>query len=334
MRNPATPSFSALVQEFFTDYLVNQRALSPRTVTAYRDAFTLLLSFAEQKLGKPPTAISLVDISRPLLASFLDHLEQGRGNSVRSRNARLAAIRSFMKFAARRDLSSLHLAEQALSVPMKRFERPMLGFLTREQMRTLINVSTSTWLGQRDRLMLRLLYNSGARVSEIVGVRVRDVVLGEAPCVHLQGKGRKQRSVPLWKDTAKEVRAWLRINGDPSPDSPLLPTRQGHSMTRKNVAQRLKLAVTAATSQHHGLDKMSISPHTIRHTTAMHLLQSGVDITVIAIWLGHESPSTTHMYVEADLAMKERALARLTPPDLKQTRYRPPDALLRFLQAL
>jgi site-specific recombinase XerD len=334
MRKSASPSFPALVQEFFTDYLVRQRALSPHTVTAYRDAFSLLLGFAEGHLGKPPTALQLADLDRELLAAFLDHLEQTRHNSVRSRNARLAAVRSFLRFVARRDVSSLHLVEQALAVPMKRFDRPMLGFLSREQMLAVMDVPATTWLGKRDRLLLILLYNTGARASEIIAVRVGDVVLDEAPCVHLRGKGRKQRSVPLWKATARDVRAWLHLNGQPAPESPLLPTREGKAMTRANVAQRLRLAADAAKTRHPELTKLSVSPHTIRHTTAMHLLQSGVDISVIALWLGHESPSTTHMYVEADLAMKARALSRLEAPGGKPARYRPPDTLMRFLQAL
>jgi site-specific recombinase XerD len=334
MRRRAAPSFAGLVQEFFTDYLVRQRALSPQTVASYRDAFLLLLAFAEQRLGKLPTALQVADIDCELLAGFLDHLERDRNNSVRTRNARLAAIRSFLKFAARRDLPSLHVIEQALAIPMKRFDRPMVGFLTREQVLAVVDVPVTTWLGQRDRLLLNLLYNTGARVSEVVAVRVGDVILGDAPCVRLEGKGRKQRSVPLWSATAKAIRAWLHLNGNPAPDSPLLPTRQGRAMTRANVAQRLQRAVDAATPRHPELATRMISPHTIRHTTAMHLLQSGVDFEVIALWLGHESPSTTHMYVELDLAMKERALSRLKAPDGTPARYRPPDALMRFLQEL
>ncbi|NQT16971.1 MAG: site-specific integrase, partial [Planctomycetes bacterium] len=314
---------------------VHQRALSPQTVASYRDAFTLLLRFAEQRLGKPPTTLRLADIDRGLLSGFLDHLERDRKNSVRTRNARLAAVRSFLKFAARRDVASLHVVEQALAVPMKRFDRPMIGFLTREQMLAVMDVPKTTWVGHRDRLLFTLLYNTGARVSEIVGVRVADVVLGPAPCVRLFGKGRKQRSVPLWTATAKAVRAWLQRNGQPGPDWPVLPTREGNPMTRANVAQRLRRAVHAATARHPELAKRSISPHTIRHTTAMHLLQSGVDVHVIALWLGHENPSTTHMYIELDLTMKERALSRLTPPpNEKAARYQPPDALLSFLQLL
>lgn len=335
MPNKVSPSFAALLQEYFTEYLVSQRALSPRTVVAYRDAFALLLGFAAGQLGKSPAHFQIAELDRALILAFLDSLERERSNSVRTRNHRLAAIRSFLKFAARRDVSSLHVIEQTLAVPMKRFDRPLLGFLSREEMLAVIDApAIDTWLGQRDRLLFTMLYNTGARVSEIIGVRVRDVVLVGAPCVHLHGKGRKQRSVPLWATTVRALRTWLHRNGEPGPESPLLTTRAGHAMTRANVSQRLRLAVDAIVPRYPDLTGRSISPHTIRHTTAMHLLQSGVDVTVIALWLGHESPSTTHMYVEADLAMKERALSRLTAPDVKTGRYQPPDALMRFLQAL
>ena len=178
------------------------------------------------------------------------------------------------------------------------------------------------------------MYNTGARVSEIIGVKVSDVVLDAAACVHLHGKGRKERSVPLWRSTVKAIRAWLRFNADLGPTSALLPNRGGEAMTRSNVTQRLALAVKAATSTTPSLAKRSISPHTLRHTTAMHLLQSGVDISVIALWLGHESPTTTHQYVEADLAMKEKALARLQDPQTPVRRFRATDSLLEFLKTL
>ncbi len=207
MPKSTTPSFAALVQDFFTDYLVRQRALSSQTVASYRDAFMLLLSFAERRLGKPPTALGLADINPELLAAFLDHLEKDRNNSVRTRNARLAAVRSFLKFAARRDIASLHLVEKALAVPLKRFDRPMIEFLTREQMLAVMDIPAETWLGQRDRLLFTILYNTGARVSEIIGVRVADLALGDTPAVHLHGKGRKQRSIPLWTSTVKAIRA-------------------------------------------------------------------------------------------------------------------------------
>jgi site-specific recombinase XerD len=331
---PRPPSFASLVQQFFTEYLVAQRALSPRTVASYRDALMLFLDFAHKRLGKSPTMLRLADVEPDLILAFLNHLEQQRQNTVRSRNLRLTALRAFLKFAARRDVSSLHVIERALGVPMKRFERPILGFLSREEIVAVIGQPGDTWTSQRDHLLLAMLYNTGARVSEIIGVRVADVVLEGAPCVHLRGKGRKQRSTPLWKTTVQEIRAWLRRNPTLGADAALLPNRDGHPMTRDNVTKRLDIAVARAADVHTSLAKRSISPHTIRHTTAMHLLQSGVAFSVIALWLGHESTATTHRYVEANLAMKERALARLQEPDTKMRRYHPPDALMQFLQAL
>jgi site-specific recombinase XerD len=337
MRNatePKPPSFASLVQQFFTEYLVAQRAVSPRTVASYRDALKLFLEFASRTVHKAPTALRLTDVAPELILSFLTHLEHVRHNAVRSRNLRLTALRTFLKYAGRRDVSSLHAVERALAVPMKRFERPMLGFLTREEMRAVLGQPGSNWTSQRDHLLLALLYNTGARVSEIIGVRVADVVLDRAACVHLHGKGRKQRSVPLWKSTVREIRAWLRSNPQLRGEVALLPNRSGNSMTRSNVAQRLELAVERAQTQLPDLKKRQISPHLVRHTTAMHLLQSGVPFNVIALWLGHESTTTTHRYVEANLAMKEKALARLEAPDTKLRRFRAPDALMHFLQTL
>ncbi len=249
MNNPCKmpPSFASLVQMYFAEYLTQQRALSPQTIAAYRDAFVLFLEFAQSQLDKLPTAITLSDMTPDLIMAFLNHLEQQRHNCVRSRNARLAALRSFLKFAAHRDISSLRVVERALSVPVKRFERPMFGYLSREQILAIIDAPGGTWIGQRDHIIILMLYNTGARVSEITGIKVGDMV---------------------------------------------------------------------------------------RHTTAMHLLQAGVDISVIALWLGHESPVTTHMYIEADLAMKERALARLHEPDATLQRYRAPDTLIDFLRKL
>ena len=330
----APPTFPALVQAFFAEHLTQQRALSPRTVATYRDAFMLFLDFAQAHCAKSPTTIKLTDLTPELILAFLDHLEQERHNTVRSRNARLAALRAFLKFAAHRDVAAMQVIERALGVPMKRFERPMLGFLSREEMLAVIGTPDNSWISQRDHLLFGLLYNTGARVSEIIGVRLSDVVLDGAACVHLRGKGRKQRSIPLWRSTVKEVRAWLKLNPQLDLASALLPNRDGEAMTRDNVTKRLALAVQAAAKVDAGLTKRQISPHTIRHTTAMHLLQSGVDISVIALWLGHESPTTTHHYVEADLAMKDRALARLQEPGNKIPRYRAPDSLLEFLKTL
>jgi len=329
------PSFPALVQTYFGEYLTQQRALSPQTIAAYRDGFVLFLAFAEERLGKAPAAMTLADITPDLIVVFLDHLERQRHNSVRSRNARLAALRSFLKFAGHRDVASLHVIERALGVPVKRFERPMFGYLTREEVLAIIGEPGDSWLNQRDHALFLLMYNTGARVSEIIGIKVADVVLdASAACVHLHGKGRKQRSVPLWRTTVKALRAWLHVNPLFEATSPLLPNRSGREMTRANVTLRLALAVQRAMESQPALAKRQISPHTIRHTTAMHLLQSGVDISVIALWLGHESPVTTHHYVEADLAMKERALAKLHEPDAKIQRYRAPDSLLDFLKTL
>jgi site-specific recombinase XerD len=337
MRNataPKPPSFASLVQQFFTEYLVAQRAVSPRTVACYRDALMLFLDFASHKLGKAPTALKLSDIQSDLILAFLDHLEHKRHNAIRSRNLRLTALRAFLKFAGRRDVASLHVVERALAVPMKRFERRMLGFLTREEMVAVLGQPGSSWSSQRDHLLLAMLYNTGARVSEIIGVRVIDVVLEGAACVHLQGKGRKQRSVPLWKTTILEIRAWLRLNPTLRGEAALLSNRDGRAMCRSSVAQRLRLAVARATAHQPSILNKQVSPHTLRHTTAMHLLQSGVPFNVIALWLGHESTTTTHRYVEADLAMKQKALARLEAPDTRMRQFRMPDSLMRFLQTL
>lgn len=332
---PRPVSFASLVQQFFTEYLVTQRALSPRTIASYRDAMLLFLDFARKRLGKMPTAFNLADIEPDLILAFLDHLEQERHNSVRSRNLRLTALRAFLKFSARRDVSSFYVIERALGVPMKRFERPILGFLSREEMLAVLGQPGDTWTSQRDHLLLAMLYNTGARVSEIIGVKVGDVVMDESPCVHLRGKGRKQRTTPLWKSTVQEIRAWLGHNPTLVADAALLPNREGHAMTRCNVSQRLNIAVARAAKVHSSLLNRSISPHSIRHTTAMHLLQSGVAFSVIALWLGHESTITTHRYVEADLAMKDKALARLQEPETTMCRYHPvDDALMQFLQDL
>jgi len=338
MSKPTTtgmpPSFAALTQAFFTEHLTQQRAMSPRTVATYRDGFVLFLDFAQARLHKQPTTMRLEEITPALILAFLDHLERERGNAVRSRNVRLAALRAFLKFAGHRDIAALHVVEQALGVPMKRFERPMIGYLSREEVLAIIGRPGHSWISQRDHLLLTMLYNTGARVSEITGMRVIDVILDGAACVHLHGKGRKQRTVPLWRSTVKVIRSWLRRNPELGTTSALLPNRNRKPMTRNNVTQRLALAVKAASQVHSGLADRSISPHSIRHTTAMHLLQSGVDISIIALWLGHESPTTTHQYVEADLAMKQQALAKLQEPDVAVQRYRAPDSLIEFLKTL
>lgn len=279
--------------------------------------------------------MALVDLDARLILSFLDHLEKERNNGARSRNARLAALRSFLKYAAHHDLTALHVIEQALAIPMKRFDRPVLGFLSRQEMQAILEApDPRTWAGQRDRTLFSLMYNTGARVSEVIGLRIGDVIINGSAVAHLHGKGRKERSMPLWRSTAGLIRGWKRRLDDVGDEKFLFPNRGGGRMARSNVTQRLELAVSVAAEHHPQLTRRSISPHTIRHTTAMHLLQSGVDIAVIALWLGHESPATTHMYLEADLSMKERALNRLQPAGSSPGRYRPPDQLMQFLQSL
>ena len=239
MNKPATApprSFPALVQQFFTEYLVAQRAVSPRTVACYRDALSLFLGFASHKLGKAPTAMQLAGMRPELILAFLDHLEQGRKNAVRSRNLRLTALRAFLKFAARRDVMALHDIERALAVPMKRFERPMLGFLTRPEMLAVLGQPGANWSSQRDHLLLAMLYNTGARVSEMIGVRVVDVILDGGACVHLHGKGRKLRSIPLWKSTVIEIRAWLQIERHAAP-APCSDPRNGAATQSRHKAR-------------------------------------------------------------------------------------------------
>lgn len=335
MAEHAPPTLSTLVQRFFLDYLREQRAVSAQTIAAYRDTLLLLLRYAATALHRTPSAITLSDLDAPMLLDFLDHLEKDRGNSVRSRNARLAAIRTFLKFASHHDLTSLATIERALAIPLKRFDRPMVGFLSRPEIVAIIEAPDRTsWAGQRDRAFFSMMYNTGARVSEMIGIRCRDVVLEGQPAVHLRGKGRKERSVPLWRPTAALIKSWCRQIENPTGDCILFPNRSGGRMSRSNVTQRLNLAVVAAGLKNPGFLERSITPHIVRHTTAMHLLQSGVDITVIALWLGHEDTATTHMYVEADLAMKEQALMKLQPSTAAPGRFRASDSMLSFLQSL
>lgn len=326
--------FASMVQRFFTERLIQQQNVSAHTIAAYRDTFRLLLAYIERQLGKSPALVSLDEFDAKLILGFLDYLEIERRNSVRSRNARLAAVRAFAHYVALQCPPARHQAHRILAIPAKRFDKPLLRFLDRAEMQALLDApDTSTWFGLRDRILLAVLYNTGARVSELIGIRVADVVLDCSACVRLHGKGRKQRTVPLWKETAVQLREWIRRQAL-RPEQPLIPNRDGRPMTRSNVAERLALAVTTATERCPRLKARRVTPHTLRHTTATHLLQAGVDITVIALWLGHENPVTTHGYIEADLGMKERALAAVNPPDFRKSRYRPADRLLQFLESL
>ena len=331
---PPQITFPALLQDFFHQRLVAQRGASAQTIASYRDAFELFLRYAEQRTGRPPSALTLEDLDAPMVLAFLDHLETTRANSPRTRNLRLTALRSFLRYASVRDPTALPVAQRVLAIPSKRFDRPILGFLSREEVQALLAAPDRTrWSGQRDAVLLAVPYNSGARVSELTGLRIADVLLDRAAALHLHGKGRKERVVPLWKSTAAQLRAWLpRI--DRSPDRPVFPNRCGTPLSRSGVADRLRVALSTAAKRCPSLAARRVSPHTLRHTTAMHLLQSGVDITVIAMWLGHEDPATTHLYVEADLAMKEAALRHLQDPAPGPLRFRAADRLLAFLEAL
>lgn len=331
---PPVPSFPSLLQDFFCQRLVAQRSASARTVASYRDAFNLLLRYAQTRTKTTATNLTLADLDAPLVAGFLDHLEKDRGNSARSRNARLAAIRSFLRYASTRDPASLPVIQRVMGIPMKRFDRPLLGYLTRDEIEAILNApNRSTWSGHRDHVMLATFYNTGARASEIAGLRVGDVSLDRTGSIRIRGKGRKERIVPLWKSTAAALRKWLPRTSQ-SVDAPVFPNRHGAPLSRSGIEERLRAAVQTAAARVPTLKARRISPHTLRHTTAMHLLQSGVDITVIALWLGHESPATTHLYIEADLAMKERALKRLAAPPIGSPRYRASDHLLAFLEGL
>lgn len=328
-------TFPSLLQRFFQQRLVAERGASAHTIASYRDTFELLFRYLEQRTGKTPSALTLEDLDAPIILAFLDHLETERGNSPRTRNLRLTAIRSFMRYVSVRDPTSLPITWRVLAISAKRFDRPALDYLSREEIEALLDApDRATWSGQRDAVLFAVLYNTGARVSELTGLRIADVLLDRASALQLHGKGRKERIVPLWKSTTAQLRTWFtRI--DRGPEAPVFPNRAGKPLSRSGVAHRLRVAIRKASEQCPSLVGRQISPHTLRHTTAMHLLQSGVDITVIALWLGHEDTATTHLYVEADLAMKEAALRRLEGPTPRRpVRFKAPDRLLAFLEAL
>lgn len=333
-KSMVTSDLARLLQAFFCQRLIQQQNVSHQTVCSYRDTFRLLLRFSEQRLEKAAVAVQLADIDATLILAFLDNLETQRHNCIRSRNTRLAAIRSFMHYAALQKPEALPGIQHALAIPMKRYDRPMVQCLSREEMQAILDAPDDhTWSGQRDQVLLATLYNSGARVSEIIALRRIDFESNHGQAVHLRGKGRKERVVPLWKRTTKFLKSWLN-QLEPDPQQPLFPNRYGNPMTRSGVESRLNKAVIIGALQCPSLKTHVVSPHVIRHTTAMHLLQSGVDLSVIALWLGHESVVTTHQYLEADLRMKEKALAKLQSPDINFTRYKASDDILSFLDGL
>ena len=334
MRTRTAQLMPNLVQRFFCERLTDQRNASPRTIASYRDTFRLLLGFVKEHTGQQPSQVRPEDFDAPIILEFLKHLEKERGNHPRTRNARLAAIRSFMNYAALQEPSLLALTNRVLAIPMKRFDRPLLGFLSCAEMDAILaSPDEFTWHGRRDRVLFATMYNTGARVSEILAVKRADLELGLPGHLQLFGKGRKERAVPLWKRTVKHLQHWL-TEIPASSNSPVFVNRHGQPLSRSTVEYRLELAVQDAISRCPSLKGRSVSPHTIRHTTAMHLLQAGVDITVIAMWLGHESPTTTHGYIELDMAMKRKTLEKLEEPAMRCPKKRIPDSLIAFLESL
>jgi integrase/recombinase XerD len=333
MTTPSIPA-AALVQAFFVEYLLNQKNASPRTLATYRDAFRLLLQFIRETKGVEPVALGVADFDAPTILAFLDHIEQKRGNSVRSRNARLAAIRSFFRFIQMREPEALAIASRVLAIPVKRTERKLIGYLTRPEIDAILTAADrSNWDGRRDHALVLTLYNSGARVSEITGVRRDDVVLDSPASLKLHGKGRKERAVPLWTRTARVLRIWFQELGDRFGEF-AFPSARAKRLSRHGVSYLLNQLADQAATACPSLHDKQISPHVIRHSTAMHLLQSGVDPAVIALWLGHESVETTHGYVEADLTMMESAMGKLTPAGSAPARFKASDDLLAFLGTL
>lgn len=323
-----------LVQRFFTDRLCSQLGASPNTIAAYRDTFRLLLRFASQEIGKPPTKLTLEELDVTLVADFLTHVEDKRGNSARSRNTRLASIRSFFGFIAVIEPAHLLHCQKVLAIPGKRHEHRAVEFLNRKEMDAVIAApDRATWIGRRDHAILSLALQTGLRVSEITGLRRSDLVLGTGAHIRCEGKGRKQRCTPLRQQAAQVLTVWLKERACLD-DDPLFPTVRGTKLSRDAIGQMVHKYVSVAAESCPSLANKRVTPHVLRHSTAMDLLHHGVDQAVIALWLGHESVQTTQIYVHADMRLKEKALARVATPDLKPGRYRPDDSLLAFLESL
>ncbi len=322
------------LQAFFTDRLARQRHASPETVAAYRDALRLLVCFASHQVHKLPSQLGIDDLDASLIASFLDHLERERGNSVRTRNARLAAVHSLFRYAAFRHPEHAELIQRVLAIPPKRFDRALISFLSRQEVAALLaGPDRSSWTGRRDYALFLLAVQTGMRASELIGLTCGDLHLGHGPHVSCRGKGRKDRITPLIAGTVATLRVWLAERRG-SPTDPLFPTRRGRALSRDAVEHRLAKYATSAANRCPSLRTKRISAHVLRHTAAMQLLQADVDTSVIALWLGHEHIETTQIYLHADLSLKERALARTRPPATEPGRYRPSDPLLAFLESL
>jgi integrase/recombinase XerD len=330
----SAPDFPALLQSFFTDRLVKQRRASPHTVTAYRNTFRLLLRFAAVRLGRAPSRLELADLDTAFLCEFLEHLERERGNCPRSRNARLAALHAFFRYVAFTAPAHALLCQQVLAIPSKRFERGIVEFLDEKEMEALLDApDPASWIGRRDRALLLLAVQTGLRVSELTALRRQDVTFGTGAHVRCNGKGRKLRCTPLRRDVARVLEAWLR-ECQPGTDTPVFPSLRGGRMSEDAVERLVAKHVATARRRCPSLGSKRVTPHTLRHTAAMRLLQAGVDRSVIALWLGHESIETTQMYLHADLRLKERALARTAYSPRAVGRFRPGDVLLGFLEGL
>jgi site-specific recombinase XerD len=323
-----------LLQRFFTDRLTAQLQASPNTIAGYRDTFRLLLRFASQRRNRPPTKLRIEDLDSALIGDFLTHVEKVRHNSARSRNTRLAAIRSFYRYVAMNEPEHALHCQRILAMPSKRYVRRTVDFINRTEMEALLSApDQSTWIGRRDRTILLLALQTGLRVSEMINLRCRDFELETGAHISCEGKGRKQRCTPLRRDTVKTIAAWLKERAG-SDDDPVFPTIRGDKLSRDAVEHMVRKYTSAASNACASLIGKRVSPHVLRHSTAMELLQNGVDRTVIALWLGHESVETTQVYMHADMRLKEKALARVASTTSRPGRYKPDDALLAFLESL
>jgi integrase/recombinase XerD len=322
------------LQAFFAERLQQQRQASPNTIAAYRDTFRLLLGFAAKRTRKQPADLALTELDAPLIGEFLDYVENGRGCSLRTRNARLAAIRSFFHFLAWRHPDHTEMIQRVLAIPQKRFDRELVTFLTQPEVDAVLAApDRNTWLGRRDHALLLVAVETGLRVSELAGLRVSDCVLQTGAHVRCIGKGRKERCTPLDRKTVAILRDWLKETNAKSSNF-LFPSRRGSRLSNDAVERLVAKHVKSAAARCPTLANKHVTPHVLRHTIAVHLLQRGVDRSTIALWLGHENIETTQIYLDADLAMKERALARTAPPHVQSHRFRPRDSLLAFLESL
>jgi site-specific recombinase XerD len=322
------------LQAFFTDRLAQQRQASYHTIASYRDALKLLLVFAQERTGKSPSELHIADLDAPLIGAFLNHLETERGNSVRTRNTRLAAIHSLFRYAALRHPEDAAVIQRVLAIPPKRFDRAVIAYLTEEEITKLLAApDRSTWTGRRDHALLMLACQTGLRASELIHLTVGDVHLRAGAHVSCVGKGRKQRITPLTASTVTVLTGWLAERGG-QPTDPLFVTRRGGPLSRDALERRVAKYTACAALSCPTLREKKVSPHVLRHSAAMALLRAGVDTSVIALWLGHENMATVQVYIHADLALKERAIARTAPQDVPPGRYQPSDAVLTFLGRL